>query len=56
MASKTYRRISILLAVLLLCITSCGHIEIEVEETETETVWVVPETEETTESTENNRE
>ena len=52
MASKTSRIISILLAVVFLCVTSCGYIEIEVEETETETVQVVPETEETTESTE----
>ncbi|MBQ7301332.1 MAG: hypothetical protein IJW77_16020 [Clostridia bacterium] len=52
MASKTNRSVSILLAVVFLCVTSCGYIEIEVEETETVKVTVVLETEETTESTE----
>lgn len=52
MASKTNRRISILLAVVFLCVTSCGYIEIEVEETETVKVTVVLETEEMTEEPE----
>ena len=50
MASKTNRRISILLAVVFLFVTSCGYIEIEVEETETEKVTVISEIEETTEA------
>ena len=47
MFSETIRNISILLAVVFLCVTSCGYIEIEVEETETEKVTVTPETLET---------
>ena len=50
MSSKTNRSVSILLAVVFLCVTSCGRIEIEVEETETEKVTVISEIEETTEA------
>lgn len=50
MLSKTNRSVSILLAVVFLCVTSCGRIEIEVEETETEKVTVNSEIEETTEA------
>jgi len=52
MTANAQRIIPILLAVVFLCVTSCGHIEIEVEETETEKITVVPETEEITEPTE----
>ena len=47
MLSETIGNISILLAAVFLCVTSCGYIEIEVEETETEKVTVTPETLET---------
>ena len=50
MTANAQRIIPILLAVVFLCVTSCGYIEIEVEETETEKVTVISEIEETTEA------
>ena len=50
MTANAQRIIPILLAVVFLCVTSCGRIEIEVEETETEKVTVISEIEETTEA------
>lgn len=47
MTANAQRIIPILLAIVFLCVTSCGRIEIEVEETETEKMTGVSETEET---------